>query len=78
MAVRLWGATLHTKREDQGCCKVAPNVTVGNGFTLSFWGGRTDLAFPYKGENLRQFSWGLLDQPMLVCWLVVPDEEPVV
>lgn len=43
--------------------------------------GETELtwrAFPYKGENLGQFFWGLLDQPMLICWLVVPDEEPVV
>lgn len=35
-------------------------------------------AFPCKGENLEEFFWGLLDQPMLICWLVVPDEQAVV
>lgn len=35
-------------------------------------------AFLYEGENLGQFFWRLLDQPMLICWLVVPDVEPVV
>lgn len=47
----------------------------------SFHSGVQELtwkAFPYKGENLGLFFWALLDQAMLICWLVAPDEEPVV
>lgn len=35
-------------------------------------------AFPYEGENVGQFFWELMDQPTLICWLLVPDEDPVV